>query len=222
MLRIEVEAEQMHGQAADLDRDVRATRQFRHVAPPVRVDCVPFSGVGADSQRRPDMIEDDGRVGKFAGKVGEFGDLRMKQPRIERETVTRQAFIAAAKGGIEQQALGKVLRRAFDCRIAVPDGAAANALETISRGAQVGLEDRVDPLRQAQLGEADNSGANPGRTVAAACAHRRDAVDELGFAERREIRIAVGAIHRVALHEHRRENIVAGVDVGQELRQQIG
>ena len=90
------------------------------------------------------------------------------------------------------------------------------------RGAQVRFQHGVDFGAEQKIGKADDTSANPRRPVDAARAHRGDAVDELGFAERREFRIAVRAIHGVALQVHRGADVVtACVDVALDLVEQI-
>ncbi len=84
------------------------------------------------------------------------------------------------------------------------------------------LQHRIDIGAEQKIGEADDAGADARRPVAVARRHRRDAVDELGLADGREFRVAVGAIHRVALQEHRGADIMAAaVDVALDLVEQI-
>ena len=57
--------------------------------------------------------------------------------------------------------------------------------------------------------------------VGAAGAHRRHAVDEFGLTHRFEGIRRIGTVHGSALHEHRRTDIVTGIQVRQKLVQQI-
>ena len=59
----------------------------------------------------------------------------------------------------------------------------ADAAEAVAAGADVGLQHRLDPAAQRQIGMADDAGAMPGLAVDAAGAHGGDAVDELGLAD---------------------------------------
>ena len=80
---------------------------------------------------------------------------------------------------------------------------------------------------QAQVGEADDARGHARVAVAAAGAHRRDAVDELGLAHRAQRLGPVGAIHRRTFDEHRAAHVVAravGIGlagVGQQLVEQV-
>ena len=68
---------------------------------------------------------------------------------------------------------------------------------------------------------ADDALADLGRAVAAAGAHRRDAVDELGLAHRLVGLRPAGAVHRPALHEDGRDDVVALAGIGQQVVQQV-
>src|SRR3979409_1942520 len=63
---------------------------------------------------------------------------------------------------------------------------------------------------------ADNAGRDPGRPVIAGCAHRRDAGDELGLADRAHLGRAVRAVYRTAFEENRRDDAVPGVQIGEQ------
>src|SRR5579872_1631789 len=184
-------------------------------------DLLPLAGIGADRQGRADMVENDGRLRKPPGKIGELRYLRMEKPGVEREAIGGQARIAFAERRIEQQAFREIPARPFDGRIGVPNRPAANAAKAIARGAQMRLENRVDFGAELKIGIADDAGADPRRSVEAAGAHRSDAIDELRFAKGRESRIAAGAIHRVALHEDGRLDPVARLDIRSQFVEKI-
>ena len=73
----------------------------------------------------------------------------------------------------------------------------------------------------------DDAGGHARVAVAAAGAHGRDAVDELGLAHRAQRLGAVGAVHRRAFDEHRAAHVVAravGIGlagVGEQLVEQV-
>ena len=52
-------------------------------------------------------------------------------------------------------------------------------------------------------------------------AHRRDAVDEFGLAERLQLLRAVGAVHLAAFLKTGRGDVVAAADIGQQILEQI-
>ena len=97
----------------------------------------------------------------------------------------------------------------------------ADAAEAVAAGADVGLQHRLDPAAQRQVGMADDAGAMPGLAVDAAGAHGGDAVDELGLADRLQLLRPCGAVHRAGLHIDRRDDVVAAVGVGQQLVEQV-
>src|SRR6516165_4085410 len=68
---------------------------------------------------------------------------------------------------------------------------------------------------------ADDAGANARRAVMSAGAHRRDAVDELGFAHRLQRLRAIGPIHGAALDEYGGTHVVPTVGVIEKLVEQI-
>ena len=63
--------------------------------------------------------------------------------------------------------------------------------------------------------------ADARRAVAAARRHGGDAVDELGLAERAQLRRAVGAVAGRALDEDGALDVVAAAGVGQQLGEQV-
>src|SRR5690349_10730069 len=76
---------------------------------------------------------------------------------------------------------------------------------------------RADP----KIDVADDAGAALGGAVLAAGAHRRDAGDELGLAQRAQLGLALGAVHLAAFEEHGGADVVAAADVGEQLGQQV-
>ena len=74
---------------------------------------------------------------------------------------------------------------------------------------------------QREIGMADDAGADARLAVAAAGAHRRDAVGELDLADRAHLLRPVGAIHREPFEIDGGDDIVSAADVGQQVRQQI-
>ncbi len=97
----------------------------------------------------------------------------------------------------------------------------AHPAKAAAAGADVHFEHRLDPLAQGQVGKADDAGGDPGLAVAAAGAHRREPGDEFGLADRAQFGRAVGAVHRAAFEKHGRFDVVTGIDVGEQLFEQI-
>ncbi len=73
----------------------------------------------------------------------------------------------------------------------------------------------------AQIDIADDAGDTPRLAVFAGRTHRRDAVDELGLAERFPLLRAVGAVHLAAFLETGRGDVVAAADIGEQVLEQI-
>ena len=96
-----------------------------------------------------------------------------------------------------------------------------DAAEAAVAGGDFGLQHRRARRRRAQIGVADDAGAERGLAVDAAGAHRRDAVGEFDLADRAERLRPAGAIHRVALDKDGREDVVAGGDIGGHLLEKV-
>ena len=168
------------------------------------------------------MIEHDDRIRKRSCQIGELGELRVIVQRIKGQSVARKAREPGPELGIEQYALGQFHGRRLDGLVGVPYRTVTHPLEAIACRPQVRLEDSVDLGAKKKIGEPYDARAEAGGAVDAACAHGRNAVDEFGFADRREFRIAAGAIHRIALQEHGGANVVAaGIDIAFEFVKQV-
>ena len=97
----------------------------------------------------------------------------------------------------------------------------AHAAKPAAASADLRFQHRLDPVAQCQIGGAHDTSGDPRLAVASGGAHRRDAGDELSLADHMHLRWAVRAVHRMAFLEHRRDNVVAGVEIGQQLIEQI-
>ncbi len=72
-----------------------------------------------------------------------------------------------------------------------------------------------------EINVAHDAGASANGAVGTACAHRSHAIDEFSFSQGFERIRCVGAIHRPALNKDRRADVVSGIEISQEFRQQI-
>src|SRR5215469_10199837 len=81
------------------------------------------------------------------------------------------------------------------------------------------FENRID-IRQTQICEADNPGANF-RPAAAPVALLGDRSDEFALADRPHFLGTPSAIARTALDEHGRDDVMPGVDVREQLVEQV-
>ena len=106
----------------------------------------------------------------------------------------------------------------------VPAAGVADAAEAPAAGRDMGFQDLVDRLAQAQVGASDDPLADTHRSIVAAVGHRRDAGDELGLADDLHRFGAAVAVEGGAFDEHRALDLVssdARSDIGQQVLQQI-
>lgn len=96
-----------------------------------------------------------------------------------------------------------------------------DAAEAAIARRDLGFQHRLGGVSQQKIGVADDTGADRGRAVASAGAHRRDALGELDFADGSECLRSVRAIHRAAIDIDGGDDVVAGRDVGGHLLDQI-
>src|ERR1700722_14176363 len=95
----------------------------------------------------------------------------------------------------------------------------ADAAKPAASRGDMPFEHCID-IGQAQIGEADDAGANLA-LAAAPIALLGDRPDELAFADRAHLLGTTGPITRTALDEHGRDDVMPGVDVGQEVVEQV-
>src|SRR4051794_25521937 len=88
-------------------------------------------------------------------------------------------------------------------------------------GGDLSLEHRARALAKQEIDVADNAGADRGRTVAAARAHRRRAVGEFHFAHRAQGFRPAGTVHRASLDIDGGDDVVPGADIVRQLFDQI-
>ena len=103
----------------------------------------------------------------------------------------------------------------------MPRGDLPHAAKTIATGANVRLENRPDTLAKTKIDVSDYSCADAALAVTTAWAHRRSAIEKLGFADWPHFRNDILAIHRAALYNNGGANIVAGAEVSQEIRKKV-
>ena len=167
------------------------------------------------------MIEHDPCLRKRTGKIDQFADLRVKQPGIETQAERRETGKALAKRRVKQQAFRARRIHAGDIGIGVPCRGMPDAAKASASGGDFGFQNLARAVAEQEIDVADDAGADRRRTVAAACAHRRDAVDELDLADRAQRFGSPGAIHRARLDIDGRDDVVAGRDIAGHLLDQI-
>src|ERR1700750_133050 len=97
----------------------------------------------------------------------------------------------------------------------------SHAAEPPAGRPNVRLQHGLAPLAQRQVGKSNNSGRDFRRSITTAVAHGGNAGNELRFPYRAHFLGATGAIHRVALQEHRGGDVVASAEVVEQLVQQV-
>jgi len=165
------------------------------------------------------MTEDEARRRVGSYQIQRLAELRVEDPEIEGEAKSGKPL----QPGTEISALEQVRCRMSiaDNWIGIPSGGMAHATEAPSTGTDVRLEDRLDAVTEREIGEADNARGDARRTIGAAIAHGGDAGDELRLAYRTHLLRTGGAVHGMALDEDSSSDLVPGVQVGEELRQQV-
>ena len=109
-----------------------------------------------------------------------------------------------------------------DDRIGVISGGVAHAAEPAAAGPICASNTGSTRSPRVRSAAPTMPARDPGLAVIAGGAHRGDAGDELGLADRPHLLRAIRAVMRVAFLEHGGDDVVvAGVDVGQQLVEQI-
>ena len=103
----------------------------------------------------------------------------------------------------------------------MPGGAVADPLEAPARDRDVLFENALGAAADPQIDIADDAGDAPRLAVFAGSAHRRDAVDEFGLAERLQLLRAVGAVHLAAFLKTGRGDVVAAADIVEQILKQV-
>jgi hypothetical protein len=152
---------------------------------------------------------------------GELVDLRMIKPGIKGQAEAAKDSKSLAETVASQQAGRRAVSRIAHGFVRVPGRDMANAAKAVAAGANMGRQYRFDPVAQAQIRVADNSGADFGLTVDPTCAHSRDAIDELGLAYGPHFHGPGLTVHGAGLHEHGCEDIVSTADIEEQIIEQI-
>ena len=217
---VKTEAVDRHDEPAEFGHHVFALGEFAHCAFPVVENLRALVGIWTDSQRPPEVVEDDGLVRERPCQVGQFGNLGVVQPAIEGHAALAEFRETGPEAGVGQHAgHGRGVRIAH-VFARVPTSGMANSAKPRT-GCGVGVENFADRSPEVQIRVTDDRCARPGIAVDTARTHGRDAVDELGLANRFQRPRSVGTVHGAALHEHRRADVVTAADIDQQLIEQI-
>ena len=104
--------------------------------------------------------------------------------------------------------------------VRIPGGSVPDAAKARARG-HVRIQHLTHRCAKREVRETHDRRAHAAGSVPAARAHGGDAVDELGLAHRPHRRRTVRPVHRPALHEDRRHDIVAAARIRQQFVQQV-
>jgi hypothetical protein len=167
------------------------------------------------------MVEDDGCLREGARQLGKLHQLRVVEPRFEGELQRRQARNPARQVASAIWPFGEFVRPRENVSLGVPDHRMANAAEAAVTGGDLCLKHACDSVPEAQIGVADDTGAQPALAVAPASAHCRGAIDELDFADRLHLGRTVGPVHRTAFDKDAVRNVVPAAGVGEQLVHQV-
>jgi len=94
-------------------------------------------------------------------------------------------------------------------------------LEPFAAGTRKCGKHRLGATAQPQISVPDNTGGDLGLAAVSAGAYRRHPVHEFGFADRAHLDRTGVPVHRVRLHKYRRNNVVAGTGISQEVVQHV-
>src|SRR5580698_11533412 len=83
------------------------------------------------------------------------------------------------------------------------------------------LQHRTGAVTRQEIDVTDNAGADGGRTIAAACAHRRRAIGEFNLADGTKRFRSLCAVHRARLDIDGCDDVVARGDIGGEVVEKV-
>src|SRR5262249_1592870 len=96
-LRMEIGAADPHTEPAELEVDVVARRERLDGSGPCGKALVALAGIPTDAERPTHMVEHNLCLRACAGQCGQFVDLRMVEPGIEREAEPPERLEALAE-----------------------------------------------------------------------------------------------------------------------------
>src|SRR5262249_8574298 len=160
------------------------------------------TGINTDSDRPANVVEDDRYIWKRVRETRELVDLRVEQPRVERQAETAEHGEAFSETRFNHKMRLRDVCRVTHGRVGVHRRDMANAAEAVAARTGKGHQDRLDPAAEHQVRMSDNASADPCLAIGTAGAHCRNAVDELDLAHRPQLDGAGRAVHRARLDEN--------------------
>jgi hypothetical protein len=177
--------------------------------------------VASVAEHPADMAHDDRRVRCRARELDDIAQLRMVEPRVEREAESGEAGEAGPELRLRIKVRPHVGAAVADRIARVPPGRVAHAAKAAAAGLDMCLEHRLDPIAQAQIGVADDARGDPGRSVPATRAHRGEASDKFRLADRTHLGGPVGTVHRTTFEKHGGGEVVPSGEIGEQLVEQV-
>ena len=153
--------------------------------------------------------------GKGHGQVRAFRQLVVAAGHVEDQPERIELRETGAECRIQIQSR---LRRTGDARVRVPGAGAADAAKAIGGGGHLRLQHGPHPRSGSKVRVADDARRDLGLAVEARGRHRRDAVGELHLADILHLLRPIGAVHGKMLDEHRRDDVVAALQVAAATR----
>ena len=201
---VETEAVDRHDEAAKFGHDVFALGEFAHRAFPVVENLGALVGIRTDAQRA-----------RRSGRRRLAGPGRPVLSRSVRESgggtashrrSCRACRVPRNRPGSRGRPACRARARCVNCaRLrSRPIQRHGEFRETENWPSAWASRTVADRSPEVQIRVTDDRCARPGVAVDTARTHGRDAVDELGLANRFQRLRSVGTVHGAALHEHRR------------------
>src|ERR1043166_1005573 len=92
-----------HLNAANFRHNVGTLCKCRDCRLPACKHFIPMTSIGSDADWAAKMIEHDGCIRKCLCQVGQFGDLGMINPALERESMILQVRISSPEIGVQKK-----------------------------------------------------------------------------------------------------------------------
>src|SRR6185312_4242802 len=109
----------------------------------------------------------------------------------------------------------------LDVGTLMPEGAATDTAKPAASRCDLRIQDICCRVSDPQIDRADDPGGDPGFPVVARCAHRGNAVHELGLPDAAKGLGSVRLEHRPAFNEYGRDDVVPARDVFEDLVEQV-
>ena len=124
---------------------------------PLRIHLVGFAGIGADADRPAKMIEDNRRVGKGAGEIGDLRDLVVIAPGFKCQLARCQMGESGPEILAQEHALGGIGAMVRDRLAGIPGRPQADAAEPSTARDEVCIQHGGHGIPEQQFGGAHDA-----------------------------------------------------------------